>query len=271
MKRTAVLVVAAALVCAIGAPAPALAAPSPAPSLASVQDPPKPDERADVKEWIAKMLGHASKRGKEDQEAIAVIDQHLLKEFENFGPKDRASVVKALDKVLSEKRQEDADGVRQNSMFIAAAVALGRMGPESAPVLADWIGHKSHKKDIPLQRKLIESLGRTKVESERATLIKLITDDESQIQAAAIEALAQYSDAEQKHRKETFEAVLKHAMSLWGAKENDRNDPIARERFDAIAGPAITTLRALSGQDIAELNEWQRWWNKNKKEEWPQP
>jgi hypothetical protein len=236
-------------------------------SAVASQDP-KPDERADVKEWIAKLLEHAGKRGKEDQEAVKVIDEHLLKEFETFGPKDRAAVVKALDRVFNEKRQETEDGVRQNSMFIASAVALGRMGPESAPVLISWIGHKTHKKDVLLQRKLIESLGRTKVEAGRVALIKLITDDEPQVQAAAIQALGEYEGVELKLRKDTFEAVLKHAMGLYGQMQSNQQDPIARERYDAVVGPAITTLKRLSGHDESALDGWQRWWNKNKKEDW---
>ena len=251
----------------------ASAAPSPASVAAAVQDPKeqkdqKPDERADVKEWITKLHEHAGKRGKEDQEAIKIIDENLLKEFENFGPKDRVAVVKALDKLFNEKRQEDEDGVRQNSLYIAAAVALGRMGPESAPVLIPWIGHKAHKKDVLLQRKLIESLGRTKVEAARPVLIKLITDDQPQVQAAAIQALGEYEGAELKQRKECFEAVLKHAMSLKGQVDSNPNDLIARERQDAVVGPAMTTLKRLSGADEPDLNAWQRWWNKNKKEDW---
>jgi len=266
MNRNFACVVLAVIATPLGA-APVVGSPlAPASGFVLPQDP-KPDERADVKERIAKLLEHASKRGKEDQEACAEVDV-LLKDFEQYGPKDRVSVVKALDKLFTEKRQEDENGVPQNSMYIAAAVALGRMGPESAPVLINWIGHKTHKKDLQLQRKLIDSLGRTKVEAGRGVLIKLLTDDQSQIQAAAVEALGQFSEAELKLRKETFEAVLKQAMSLKGAVDSDARDTIARERYDAVVGPAITTLRSLSGHEESDLGEWQRWWNKNKKEDW---
>lgn len=265
MNRSLCLVLAFALTPLVARAAPSVTTVPRAPSAA--QDP-KPDERADVKEWIVKLHTHAGKRGKEDQEAVKVIDENLLKEFETFGPKDRQSVVKALDKIFTEKRQEDADGVRQNSLFIASAVALGRMGPESAPVLINWIGHKSHKKDVALQRKLIESLGRTKVEPARVALIKLITDDESQVQAATIQALGEFEGIELKLRKDTFEAVLKHAMSLYGQVQSNQQDPIARERYDAVVGPAITTLKRLSGQEESDLDSWQRWWNKNKKDDW---
>ena len=268
MKRILAITLFASCAAALGG-AIASAQPASIPAVAvATQDPaPKPDERADVKELIAKLLGHADQRGKEDQEACATIDT-LLKDFENYGPKDRVSVVKALGKVFTEKRQEDQDGVRQNSMFLAAAVALGRMGPESAPVLMDWIGHKSHRKDVALQRKLIDSLGRTKVEAGRGVLIKLLTDDESQIQAAAMEALGQYSEIELKLRKDTFEAVLKQLMSLRGAMLSDSTDLIARESYDAVVGPAMTTLRELSKHEESTPEEWQRWWNKNKRADW---
>jgi len=256
----AVLLVFAPLSVAVAAPAPRVQAPA-------AEQEAKPDDRADIKERIVKLHAHAGKRGKEDKEAVTLVDE-LLQEFEKLGPKDRAATVKALDKLFTEKRQEDADGVRQNSLFIAAAAALGRMGPESAPVLISWIGHKSHKKDVPLQRKLIESLGRTKVEPARAALIKLITADEPQVQAATVQALGEFEGAQLEARKETFEAVFKHAIGLYGATQADPQDVIARERYDAVVGPAITTLRRLSGHEESDLQAWQRWWNKNKNAEW---
>lgn len=233
------------------------------------QDPePAPvDNRPEVKAMVDQLDTHASKRGKEDQEAVSVIDK-LLQEFPRCGPKDRALVVKALDKCFDEKRQEDENGVRANQLYIAAATALGEMAPESVPVFLKWIGHKSHRKDVELQRKLILKLGKTQHESGRSPLINLLVDKDPQIIAAAAEALGEYSGIEQKLRKTTFEELLKVLMSAKGARDSDPNDTIARDKYDIIAAPIVTSLQRLSGETVTDPSEWQRWWNKSKKEDW---
>lgn len=259
-----------ALALAFAPSAPLRAAPLPAalPS-PSLQDPaPGPvDGRPEVKELCDKLGGHAGKRGKEDSEAISVMDK-LVQEFPNCGPKDRAAIVKQLDKCFTEKRQEDQDGVRDNKLFIAAATALGEMTPENVPVYLKWIGEKSHRKDIALQRTLILKLGRTKAEAGRVPLIDLLQDENAKIQAAAAEALGEYADIELKLRKATFESLLKILMSAKGQVDSNVNDLIARERYDTIAAPITTALGKLSKHDEHDPNEWQRWWNKNKKENW---
>lgn len=247
-------------------------APRALPHEAAIQNPaPTPaDGRPEVKTLCEELGAHAGKRGKEDSEAISVIDK-LVQEYANSGPKDRAAIVKQLDKCFTEKRQEDKDGVRENKLFIAAATALGEMKPECVPVYLKWIGEKSHKKDIALQRLLILKLGKTKDEAGRKPLINLLNDENAKIQAAAAEALGEFGEASQEVRKATFEALLKLLMSNKGQVDSNVNDLIARERYDTIAAPIATALGRLSGQKDQSPEEYQRWWNKNKKEEWPKP
>lgn len=242
---------------------------APSPSYAARQDPdqPPPDNRPEIKELVDKLGSHAGKRGKEDTEAVGVIDK-LMQEFENCGPKDRGAIVKQLDKCFGEKRQEDADGVRDDKLYIAATRALGRMAPECVPVLSKWIGDKNHRKNIRLQQALIEELGRSKAESGRTLLIGLLNDENAVIQGAAAQALANYAEIDLKLRKETFESLLKLMTSVKGQVDSDPNDTIARNRYDAIAGSINTTLQRLSKHDEHDPAEWQRWWNKNKKEDW---
>ncbi|MCC6409301.1 MAG: HEAT repeat domain-containing protein [Planctomycetes bacterium] len=242
---------------------------------ASAQDKPaentNPDNRPEIKAMIEELTGRIDKRGKEDHEAVGVIDR-LLQEFPKCGPKDRVAVVAALDKCLGVKRQENSDGVRDNKLFLASAVALRAMAPESAKVLMNWIGAKDHKKDLPLQEKLIQSLGKTKDENGRKFLIKLLNDKTPRILAAAAEALGEFGDAELKLRKETFEELLKLLMETKAANDagqaSNQSDPIAAEKYNTIAAPIISALQKLSKHDEHDPNEWQRWWNKNKKEDW---
>ena len=73
---------------------------------------------------------HASKRGKEDSEAVAVIDK-LVRSSRKCGPKDRESIAKALDKVFKEKRP-DVEGVPTTSSTSPPPWRWARWGPESA-------------------------------------------------------------------------------------------------------------------------------------------
>jgi hypothetical protein len=131
-----------------------------------------------------------------------------------------------------------------------------------------WIGDKSHRKDTELQKKLILLVGKTKHDSAREPLIALLLDKDPQLVAAAAEGLGNFAEIEQKVRKSTFEEVLKVLTSAKNAVDADANDTIARDRYDVVSAPMVTTLQRLSGQEISDPAEWQRWWNKNKKEDW---
>lgn len=251
---------------------PASAAPALSPLAASgpaearPQDPEPADKREEIEVLLEKLDDHAGERGQEDQEAVAVIDT-LVTEFPACGPKDRAAIVKALDKCFKEKRPEE-EGGRQNGLYMAAATALGQMAPESVPVLLSWIDHKSHRGDLPLQRTLILQAGATKDEKASKDIVKLLKHHEAQVQAAAAEALGNYGEAEQDLRKDMFKELLETLMTVKGQKDSDPNDTIARDRWDVIAAPIITSMKALSGHDENDPQAWQAWWNDNKKEDW---
>lgn len=249
---------------AAAAAAPAAAVPC---ATALVQDDEKPDKRPEVKEMLGKLKEHASKRGKEDAEAIAVIDS-LIKEFENSGPKDRASIAKGIGATLKQKRGMSDENVPQNQMFLAAGTALGLMAPESVKVIEGWIGHKTHRKDLALQRILILSLGESRDPKAAKTLIDLLVHKDATLQGAAAESLGKYDGADQKLRKQAFEGILKILTGTKTQMDADPQDRIARERYDAIAAPMSTALVQLSGQDSRKPEEWRRFWNKNKKKDW---
>ncbi len=230
----------------------------------------KPDKRPEIAELLTRLSEHADKRGVEDPLAIEVIDK-LLQEFPASGPKDRAAIVKGLDKCFTVKRQESEEGVRDNSLYIASATALGGMGPESVKVLIEWIDNKSHRQDMALQRALILALGKTKDPSATKALMDLLPHNQAAMQAAAAEALGEYADAKQEARKQAFESILKTLTALKGAVDSDVNDIISRERYDAISAAMITSLQRLSRHEERDPAEWQRWWNKNKKEDWDKP
>ena len=57
-------------------------------------------------------------------------------------------------------------------------------------------------------------------------------------------------------------------MSAKGATDADPQDQISKDRYYAISASIITTLGVLSGHDARKPEDWQRWWNKNKKKDW---
>lgn len=249
-----------------------LAGPRPAPPPVPVvaqDDEETPDKRPEIKEQLKRLDGHAGKRGKEDHEAIGIIDQLIL-EFPQSGPKDRAAIVKGIGKCLGERRKQTEEGMLDNRLHLAAALALGEMGPESAKTLMDWIDHKTLRDDLQLQRQLILSLGKTHTDDAQKPLVDLLTHHEAIMQGAAAEALANYKDEDGDVRKDLFEEILKVLTAAKNLVDADvtLSNPIARERYDVIAAPMITTLQTLSRHDERDPSEWQHWWNKNKKADW---
>ena len=236
------------------------------PALALQEDTPLEDKREVVAELIAQLHEYAGERGKQDQEAIGVIEE-LAREFPGSGPRDRKAIVKALDKCFKEKRKE-VDGVPQNQLYLGAAAVLGAMGPESVEVLIGWIGHKTHRADVTLQRLLIRMLGRTQNEDGVRPLVKLLTHRDPLIQSAASSALGEYAGADQKLRKEIFSELIKLLMNVKGAKDSNPNDTVAEERWNVISAPVVSSLKVLSGHEEFRPEDWQRWYNKNKRADW---
>jgi len=235
-------------------------------------DQPLPDKRDEVKELIATLKDHAGARGKEDTEAVATIEL-LMNEFPKSGPKDRAALAKAVADVFNQARKQNEDQTYNNDMYIAASVALSYMGPESANELVKWVDNKKHNANLVLRASLIQSLGKTKAEVGIKPILKLLGHKDIPVEAAAAQALGNYSELELKKRKEIFEEVLKALMSAKNNKDADINnqDPTKAKRYDSVSASMLTTLEALSKHKEGTPEEWQRWWNKNKKDDWDEP
>ena len=251
-----------------GVTAHALASPSVGSGAALHQDDPKPDKREAVKELCAKLKTHLKERGKEDREAIAVIDLLVSTEFPASGPKDRETIVKALGDAFKERRKPTAEGVRDNQIFLSAAIALGQCGPECVAVLVPWVGHKDHRDDLQLQRVLILSLGKSKDKSAVKPLTDLLPHHQATVQAAASEALVNFAHLPLADRKEIFKAVLDQITTIKGQIDTDPNNTTERERYDAVRAPMRSVLQAMSKQDFGEPSEWRAWWNNNKAKDW---
>ncbi|MDE0891305.1 MAG: HEAT repeat domain-containing protein [Planctomycetota bacterium] len=250
-------------------PAPLALHAAPAVHSVFVQDDEFPDKRADVKEWLSTLKGLIGKRGDEDPAAIVLIEK-LTGEFKESGEKDRVAIAKGVAASLSQRRKELSKGVPDNGLKLAAAKALGSMGPESTSALSKWVDDKKVRDNIELQRQLVLSLGLTKDKGATKTLVDLLKYRNPTIIAAAAEALSQFQEFELKARKKLFEELLKTLQSAKGKVDADPTDNIARAEWNIVSAPLMTSLTVLSGHKEAKRpEEWTRFWNKNKnKKSW---
>lgn len=227
----------------------------------------KPDKREEIKAALKELKGHIGKRGKEDAQAIAIIDT-MLEEFPKSGAKDRKDIVKGLSGCFKQKRKPTKEGVIDNKLFIAAAAAMGRMGPESVKALVTWAGHKNFSKDYVAKRAIILAIGNTEHDDGIDALVDLLPHHEPQVQAAAAEGLQNYAGKKSKVRKMIFKEVLDEITRVKNSLDVNQTDQIVRQRYDAIAGPMLRTLSDLSGHESTNPMEFRKWWNSNKKRDW---
>jgi hypothetical protein len=88
------------------------------------------------------------------------------------------------------------------------------------------------------------------------------------VQAAAAEALGNFAHLEQKDRKEIFSQLLNVVTAAKNRMDAAVDDLEAKDRYNVIKAPMVTTLQVLSGHDERDPDQWRSWWNDNKKRDW---
>ncbi len=232
------------------------------------QEKERPDQRPEIETMLEALAKKVSKSNREDpleKQAVKLV-RSLGDQWRPSGDKDRAAIVRGLDRVFLSRRRADKEGVRQTPIYREAAKALGKTADKGAVKLDRWIGHPKHKRDIDLQRELILALGRTKADRGLKTLQGLLKEDTPKIISAAATALANFAGKDQKVRKRLFENLLK---AIESARANARsNNSTAEAIWGALSGPAQNTMRRLSGANQNGTAAWRHWWNKNKRKNW---
>jgi len=239
----------------------------PAPLRVVLQDEEVPDKRPEVKALTKQLLAHTKKRGDEDAQAVQIIER-LTAEFKRSGPIDKKLIVTEITRAMRVKRPFSREGARKRQLFLAGAGALGKMSPESLSSLIRLVTDKNHKEDYEVRSAIIAALGKTKEEKAVKVLTKELDEFTAQVQAAAAEALGQFTNLDHKKRKLIFEDLLKLLMSAQADQQSDPNGMTSADRWRRVSGPCQRSMAKLSGANAGSPNNWQRWWNKNKRRNW---
>lgn len=217
------------------------------------------------------------RKGERDTEATGTIDT-LLQGYDSMVKKDKSSVRKALDKILTSPRVRRKPD--QKAIYVACATALGRMGADGSKVLVKAFGHAKFKKSsgeenwVDLRAVFVKQIGNTKDPKQIKFLTeRALRDPNDPIMAAAGRALGAFEDATEKVRKSIGEDLIKKfgeidARSRASLDPGDAQVKRDKERLAAISEPWNETLQKLTRQNFRTAEEWMRFWNKNKAKSW---
>lgn len=235
----------------------------------------RPDKRPEIKEMLKLLKGHAKAKGKEDTEAMGLMES-LVEEFKVSGPKDRKAIIDGIGDVCEVKRKDKTKDVPDEDIHAFAGVMMGRMGLDAGPRLIKLVEHKNLRAKPKARRAVILSLGRSGHPKAVDPLIDLLKDEEHYVAGAAVEAMGSLAKVDEKDRKDMVKEVLNEIMMLVDALDAAAGDGTLgggnyeefQKRYDAMSGAAQTTLQALTGANEGDFKAWRTWYNKNKKKSW---
>ena len=217
-------------------------------------------------------------QGREPDDAAAIERvSGFVSDYPDLEDRDKADLLRALGDALVSSRVRRPP--EEQGLYVAVATALGEMEGEGGLVLVK--AYRSSKfKDrewVGLRATMLESIGRTADPRHVDFLLdRAIRDPEDKILQAAGAALGDYEGAPQKVRKEIGKELIKKFNEIYNqAYDNvDPNDPLVKrfkEKLVAISDDWNQTLRRLTKQTYTNPQEWQRFYNKNKNNDWDDP
>ena len=232
---------------------------------------PDPEVKAKLDEF-KKLI--KDRKGAKDDQAIKIIDS-VLTNFDKLHPKDKRDFTKALYEPLKNTRVKRKP--MDARLFKTAVVALGQTGTNGSKYLADAFKNKRRFGDKAwrsLRAEMLKSLGKTKDKR----YVKFLTDEalkniEDTLMAAAGQALGEYADADLKLRQEISKDLIRKFVNIYeNANTNLDSGDLQRktweDRYKAVADPWNTALQKLTKQSLRHPNDWQKFYNKNKRKNW---
>lgn len=224
-----------------------------------------PGERpSPVELLLADLDKSARRRGGDPARARTVLSQ-LVERLDTAGARDRRAAARDVAELVAEAAAGDE---AWRGLSFEAANALAVMGGEGFDELLGLVNGEELEQDLEVRRRLILALGRTREPAGLPRLSRLLEHHEPMLQGAAGEALGEFVTLEQERRKDVFYSLLKVLLTRWEEYARDPFDVDARWRYEVVVGPITTSLQRLSGHDERDPLEWQRFWNKHKRDDW---
>jgi hypothetical protein len=197
--------------------------------------------------------------------------EHALSELADLYPRVRPKDQRTIARSLAELVRESAGEEAWRDVCFSAAHALAEMEGRGVEELLDLVDAEHLEVDLELQRELALALGRTHDPDALERLVRLLEHPEPLVQSSAAEALGEFASLEQGERKDVFRALLNTLLARAQPVVLDPSDTDARWRYDAVRGAITTSLRRLSGHTEHDPDQWLRFWNKHKRDDWDAP
>ncbi len=235
---------------------------------------PDPEVAASLKEFATLVK---DRKGTKDSEAMAILDQ-LLSGFEKMHPADKKAFTKGIADPLNSVRIKRKP--TEANLFEHVIIALGKTGSHGSKYLAKAYENsgkfgKTNREWLSLKELMLEHLGKTKDQKFAKFLVdEALHNNFDSLMAKAGGAMANFADAKLSKRRDWVKVMVKRFSAVYeGAYKNvDPSDIQLKrdmERWRAIKDEWVEALQALTGQkEIKEANDWQRFWNKHKNENW---
>lgn len=194
-------------------------------------------------------------------------------EHPGMHPKDRVLIVEGLFDVYRLRRKPE-----DSRAFVATTDALGRVGGTLAAskLVLEFERDKKFDRDEwnTLRERMLENIGRTKDERRIEWLLDLtLQTPRDHFKRASGRALRHFEFLPFKKRRDIFDRLLVHYAKIEGdaRRPRDSRDLVGAARartLAAISSAYNQTLRAMTRgeQSFRTAREWQRFWNKNKKD-----
>jgi hypothetical protein len=228
------------------------------------------DERPEIGQVVEALERTLGCDGKRDEEAVRLATS-LAEHYPRSGPKDRASIARVLGRALNDPRKKPrGEEPARDRLPREAADALGGMGEHGARELERALAGNAVRANPALHEEALAAFGRTR--AKRA--IELLIDRAGERDLASLRGAARglrcFGDAEPATRKRAFEALFRALITLAdeARSSSEAGAWIAKDLFEGARADGYAALETLSGTREADIDAWQRWWNKNKQRAW---
>jgi hypothetical protein len=218
----------------------------------------------------------AAYKAKDSAGAVRLFDQ-LVQSFDALAAREQEEVVKAVEAAFATRRDEGKD-VEQ--LFLGAAAALANMGAGGEKALLRAIGLKHVRSKPIVLATAVEGLGQQGNPAAVDSLLPWLKPEKplgahAPVVAGAARALARYREADPALRKRVVGVLVEIYRDLDRRSREERArsdpDPEVEVAFQQIEVPMLASLRALSGAQFENADDWVRFWATARDEDWSAP